>query len=47
VTLESKDDEQKRECVITDHAHVNDHGGRREEGGFGERHTKERERERA
>jgi hypothetical protein len=40
VTLESKGDEKRRESVIADHAHVNDHGGRQAEAGFWEKHRK-------
>jgi hypothetical protein len=41
VTLESTADEKRRESVIADHAHVNDHGGQRAEGEFWEKHAKE------
>jgi hypothetical protein len=40
VTLESKADERRRESVIADHAHVNDHGGRQAEAEFWDKHGK-------
>jgi hypothetical protein len=40
VTLESKEDEKERERHISDHAHVNDHGGRRASQDFWEHHGK-------
>lgn len=40
VTLESKDDEKRRESIISDHKHVNDHGGRQAEAEFWEKHQK-------
>jgi hypothetical protein len=40
VTLESKADEQRRESIISTHAHVNDHGGKQAEAEFWEKHSK-------
>jgi hypothetical protein len=38
VSLESKDDEKRRESMISDHAHQNDHGGKQAEAEFWEKH---------
>lgn len=40
VTFESKDDEKRRESMISDHAHRNDHGGKQAEAEFWEKHRK-------
>lgn len=40
MTLESKEDEKRRESAITDRAHVNDHGGRQAEMEFWDKHRK-------
>jgi hypothetical protein len=40
VTIESTADEKRRESVIADHAHVNDHGGKKAEAEFWEKHQK-------
>ncbi|KAH7391057.1 hypothetical protein DE146DRAFT_153072 [Phaeosphaeria sp. MPI-PUGE-AT-0046c] len=40
VTLESKHDEERRESIISDHKHVNDHGGRQAEAEFWDKHQK-------
>jgi hypothetical protein len=40
VTLESKSDEKRRESIISNHAHVNDHGGREAEAEFWAKHSK-------
>jgi hypothetical protein len=41
VTLESKSDEKRRESIITDRAHPNDHGGKHAEAEFWEKHRKD------
>lgn len=40
VTLESTEDEKRRESIISNHKHINDHGGREAEKEFWEKHQK-------
>ncbi|OAK97686.1 hypothetical protein IQ06DRAFT_36159 [Phaeosphaeriaceae sp. SRC1lsM3a] len=40
VTLEPKENEKRRESIISEHKHVNDHGGPQAEAEFWEKHQK-------